>query len=118
MLDRLLNHVYCKNEDMLISTAEKVFEEDLLMENAIGRLDTVQRKQKELLSLDSLIKYTLQFEGRVIIDDNEYFEYNLKSWLTEYQRYQIHLRFYSKFDPIRIYTDDLTLIEKYETATH
>jgi hypothetical protein len=112
------NHIYCENEDLLVSTAEKVFEEELLMENAIGGLDTVQRKREDLLRQDSLIKYTLQFEGIVLINDNEYFEYNLKSWLTEYRRYQIHLRFYSKFDPIRIYDDDLTLIKKYETATN
>ena len=112
------NYMYCMTEDRLIETSEGEFEKSLQMERIIEELEVVQSKRREIVRGDSLSRPFIRFAGIVLINSNEYYEYLMESRMTNYYRYQVHLRLYSKFDPIRIYNDSLKLIKKYEPSTN
>lgn len=101
---------YCKKEDTLNKISNKRFKEIEEAVNLIESLELVKSTRNELTKSDSTKKYTLSFEGIKSIELEDFHEYNLKSWFPEYKRYQIHLRFYTKFDPMRIYNDTFKII--------
>lgn len=99
-------NIYCQSEKILIVESEVLWNKRQLAHNAINDLQEVKEKLKSSNDI------ALQFDGIKVIDGINYWEYQLSSWLPEYRRNAIHLRFYVRHDPIRIYDQKLVLIEE------
>ena len=109
---------YCSTEKELEEISEKKYQDEQELREEIEKLTLVLEKRKYLLDQDSTKQYRLRNKGIIVNNKEEYYEYQLESWLPEFRRYQVHLRLYAKDNPTRIFDSKFVEINKKKTAAN
>lgn len=109
-----MNNYYCQNEATISRVSKINSEEFLFTLDSIRNLDFVKEKIEELALQDSLNRPRLVFNGIKILNQKEFFKYELRTWNNECRRRQIHYRLHATMQPFQIYglhNDSLHLIK-------
>lgn len=97
------NNYYCDSQENHLKIQKQKFQETLSNIDTIENFHLFKTARERVMKKDSLVKLILRFEGIKIINKEEVFEYNLKSWIPEHRRYQVHERVYMRPNPIIFY---------------